>query len=66
MHVAVAKQGYEEKMSLDAAYEMTNSTTKVVYFCRSKLVARRANSNTLYHTFYIYIRLCRKKRNAEV
>jgi hypothetical protein len=30
MQVAVAKQGCEEKMSLDAAREMTNSTTKVV------------------------------------
>jgi len=30
MQVAIAKQGCKEKISLDAAREITNSTTKVL------------------------------------
>jgi predicted GNAT family acetyltransferase len=47
VQAAIAKKGYKAKMALDAVHETIDSTTKVVYFCRSKLVARRGSSNTL-------------------
>jgi cystathionine beta-lyase family protein involved in aluminum resistance len=41
MQMAVAKQGCEPKMAIDAVHEMIDSMTKLMQFSRSKLVARR-------------------------